>query len=183
MKKKLHSTLLILLLLTSLHITATAIPSHQSNTLHETITLPTPTPQTRAKTEEPPPSHNERFNVFSTLKGWERAFNRLDMDRVVAFFTQDARIKTNIKGELTEVSKQRYKKILDTRVDNWMRDGFQMTLGKPKRLNINGDEAVVIVSTDIDIPAKNRHMTRVSRFRLRKQGTVWLITELGPANK
>ena len=42
MKKILHSSLIILLLLTSIHITATAIPSHQNNTIHEIITLHTP---------------------------------------------------------------------------------------------------------------------------------------------
>ena len=141
-----------------------------------------PSPQTRAKQEENP-FESERWNVMSTVKGWERAFNRLDIDRLLAFFTADARIKTNVKGQLTEVSKERYKRILEKQVDNMMRDGFQITLGKPKRIEIQGGKAVVFVRTDVDNPAKNRHGTRISRFRLEKRGTVWLISELGPAGK
>ena len=139
-------------------------------------------PGTRAQEDRRSPTPEKR-NVFSTLKGWERAFNRLDIDRVMLFFTEDASITTNLKGTPTRVSKKRYKKILEKRTPGWMNDGFQITLGKPKRLNVKNDEAVVIVRTDIDVPGKNRHGTRLSRFKLEKHGTVWLISELGPAKK
>ena len=141
-----------------------------------------PTPTTRAQKDKKS-SMGEKRNVFATLKGWERAFNRLDIDHLMFFFTEDARITTNLKGKPTRVSKNRYKKILKKRAPGWMKDGLQITLGKPKRLQVKGDKAVVIVETDLNIPGKRRHGTRLSRFKMEKHGTVWLISELGPAKK
>lgn len=112
--------------------------------------------------DKPGPSDKE--SIKATLIDYENTWNKKDVDGVISFYHQDAKIMTGAQRKI--VSREQYADIIPDRLD---RVG-SMKFSNPK-IKISGDEAKVKVTTKF-----SRGLREVKFiFYMVRQNDRWLI--------
>lgn len=118
------------------------------------------------------PSHSD---IEAMLKAWNDAWNRLDIHAILSHYADDARIHTRVKSGVVTVSKNRYAKILASKIKNLDGSGFERTIFFPVKVSRRGNREEVRSISEIRVAARNRTSRLNDRFELIRKNDQWKI--------
>lgn len=126
-------------------------------------------------------------DIKQVLQDWNDALNTRDTKKILALYTDGARIMTKTKSGVVTVSKKRYARIIKQKMRSFEQRGLEFKIDAPKLLDIHGDRARVEVLYTVEIPTEHTGyhpppesgitIEIIACFELVNKGSRWLIDE------